>query len=181
MNRSPYESISSNDDSIWHEALDALLTEHSERSCHAIVSALSDQSWRKRETVAKSLLDWGDGLSSILERYVSEENIDQYYWILYILGHIGDEKSIAILKRGLQNKDPELRSYAVRGLGFIKKIENARFLYPMLNDTNWSIRKLAFEQLLSFKELILDDLRKIITTPSKIPNHSVIALFVKSF
>ncbi len=179
MNRSPYESISSNDDSIWHEALDALMAEHSEKSCRAIVSALSDQSWRKRETVAKSLLDWGDGLSSILEHYVSEENIDQYYWILYILGHIGDEKSIAILKKGLQNKDPELRSYAVRGLGFIKKIENARFLYPMLNDVNWSIRKLTFEQLLSFKELILDDLRKIITTPSKIPNHSVIALFVK--
>ena len=59
MNRSPYESISSNDDSIWHEALDALLAEHSEKSCHAIVTALSDQSWRKRETVAKALLNWG--------------------------------------------------------------------------------------------------------------------------
>ena len=179
MNRSPYELICSNDDSLWHEGLDALVAEHSEKACNTMIAALSDQSWRKRETIAKSLLNWGDGLSVILEKNVSENNIDQYYWILYLLGHIGDERSIAILKKGLQNKDPELRSYAVRGLGFLKKIENARFLYPMLNDVNWSIRKLAFEQLLTFNTLILDDLRKIISTPSKTPNHSVIALFVK--
>ena len=143
MNRSPYELICSNDDSLWHEGLDALVAEHSEKACNTMIAALSDQSWRKRETIAKSLLNWGDGLSVILEKNVSENNIDQYYWILYLLGHIGDERSIAILKKGLQNKDPELRSYAVRGLGFLKKIENARFLYPMLNDVNWSIRKLA--------------------------------------
>ena len=179
MNRSPYELITSTDDSLWREGLDALMTEHSERSCKAIVSMLSDPHWRKREVAAKSLLSWGDGLSTILETLVSDKNIDQYYWILYILGHIGDEKSISILKKALQNRDSELRSYAVRGLGFLKKIENARLLYPLLNDINWSIRKLVFEQLLGFNQIILDDLRKIIVTPSKIPNHSVIALFIK--
>ena len=179
MNKSPYELIKSTDETLWHDGLNSLLAEHSEKSCLAIVTMLSDQSWKKREIAAKSLLDWGAGLSDILIKVVSEKNIDQYYWILNILGHICDEKSIAVLKQGLLNKDPELRSYAVRGFGYIKKIENARALYPLLNDNNWAIRKLVFEQLLSFDRLILDDLRKIIITPSKIPNHSVIALFVK--
>ena len=179
MNRSPYELISSNDESLWHEGLEALVAEHSEKSCEAIIQMLSDRSWHKRETAAKALFDWGEGLSDLLEKKVSEQNIDQYYWILNILGHIGDQKSVAILRRGLQNKDAELRSYAVRGLGYIKSLDNARILYPMLNDVNWSVRKLVFEQLLSFNQLILDDLRKIILTPSKIPNHSIIALFVK--
>lgn len=179
MNRSPYELISSSDDSLWREGLEALLSEHSERSCKALVDALSDQSWRKRETVAKSLVKWGDGLSGYLEKFVSDKNSDQYYWILYILGNIGDEKSLAILKKGLQNKNSEYRSYAVRGIGILKKLENARSLYPLLNDNNWTIRKLVFEQLLSYGNIILDDLRKIILTPSKIPNHSVIALFIK--
>ncbi len=179
MKHSPYELISSTDEALWREALEALIAEHSEKSCGAIVSAMSDRSWRKREVAAKSLLSWGNGLSSYLEKIINEQNVDQYYWILFILGHIGDSISFNILKRGLQNKEPELRSYAVRGLAYIKNIENARLLYPLLNDSNWSVRKLVFEQLLTFNEIILDDLRKIILTPSKIPNHSVIALFVK--
>ncbi|MBP5468066.1 MAG: HEAT repeat domain-containing protein, partial [Candidatus Riflebacteria bacterium] len=166
MNHSPYELITSNDETLWREGIDELLKEHSEKACVAIVNILSDTSWRKREIAAKSLQNWGEGLSTILEKLVNEQNIDQYYWILNILGHISDEKSVAVLKRGLQNPEPELRSYAVRGLGFKKTIENARLLYPLLNDSNWSIRKLVFEQLLSFDELIFDDLRKIIITPS---------------
>lgn len=179
MNRSPYEMIFSSDDSLWHEGLDALLQEHSEKSIKAVIDLLSDKSWHKREAAAKTLLKWGDGLADMLEPIVNDQNVDQYYWLLYVLGHVGGDKAIAILKKGLQNKDSELRGYAVRGLGYIKKIENARSLYPMLNDKNWTIRKLVFEQLLAFDQLILDDLRKIIVTPTKVPNHSIIALFVK--
>ena len=178
MNRSPYELIASNDDSLWREGLDALSKEHSEKAALAIISLLSDRSWHKREAASKTLINWGNGVEALLAKNVSEQNVDQYYWSLFVLGHIGGDIANNVLKKGLQNKDSELRSYAVRGLGFVKKIENARALYPVLNDSNWSIRKLAFVQLLSFGELILDDLRHIISTPSKIPNHSIIALFV---
>ena len=179
MDRSPYELIQNSDEALWQEGLDALTAEHTEKACLAIMSMLKDRSWHKRESAAKSLLGWGQGITEIIKNNIDSQSVDQYYWSLYILGNIGDSTAFAILKKGLHNPDPELRSYAVRGLGIKKTLENARVLYPFLNDNNWSIRKLVFEQLLSFGEQILDDLRKIILSPSKIPNHSVIALFVK--
>lgn len=179
MGRSPYELIKSTDEALWREGLAALLIEHTPEAGLAIISMLGDQAWYKRETAAKTLLEWGPEISDLVCNQLSESNLDQHYWLLYILGRLGDEKSIAVVKQSLSNADAELRGYAVRAVAHHKKIEYARHLYIMLNDSNWAVRKLVFEQLLSFGELIIDDLRKIIATPSKVPNHSVIALFVK--
>lgn len=179
MGRSPYELIKSTDEALWREGLGALLIEHTPEAAIAIISMLGDRAWYKRETAAKTLLEWGSGLGEIIKTQLTETNLDQYYWLLYILGHLGEEQSVVIIKQSLAHRDSEIRGYAVRAIAHHKKIENARSLYSMLNDPNWAVRKLVFEQLLSFGELILDDLRKIIATPTKVPNHSVIALFVK--
>ncbi len=179
MSRSPYELINSTDDALWREGLNALLIEHSADAVRAIISLLSDKAWHKREAAAKTLREWGEDISDLLEGSLSEANVDQFYWILNILGHIGSDKSLACIRHVLTSKDSELRGYAVRAIAAQKKIENARALYQMLNDPNWAVRKLCFEQLLGFGTTILDDLRKIISTPAKIPNNSVIALFVK--
>ena len=179
MSRSPYELIKNTDDALWREGLNALLIEHNDEAAKTIISLLDDKAWHKREAAAKALIEWGPDISDRLVTSLNPSQPDQFYWILYILGHIGDEKSLQCVKHVLTHQDSEFRGYAVRALAFHKKIENARSLYHMLSDSNWAVRKLCFEQLLSFGTLILDDLRKIIITPSKVPNHSVIALFVK--
>lgn len=179
MSRSPYELIKSTDDALWREGLNALLIEHNDEAARAIISLLDDKAWHKREAAAKTLIEWGPDICDRLIASLNQTQPDQFYWILYILGHIGDEKSLHCVKHILTHQDSEFRGYAVRALAFHKKIENARSLYHMLSDPNWAVRKLCFEQLLTFDRLILDDLRKIIVTPSKVPNHSVIALFVK--
>ncbi|MDD3148058.1 MAG: HEAT repeat domain-containing protein [Candidatus Riflebacteria bacterium] len=179
MSRSPYELIKSTDDALWREGLNALLIDHSPDAARAVIELLSDKAWHKREAAAKTLLDWGANISTLLGQCLNETNPDQFYWILYVLGHLGDEQSVATIRHVLAHRDSELRGYAVRALATHKSIEHARFLFPMLNDSNWAVRKLCFEQLLSFGNLILDDLRKIIVTPARVPNHSVIALFVK--
>lgn len=179
MSRSPQELIKSTDESLWREGLGALLIEHSRESATAIISMLCDQAWHKREAAAKALLEWGPEISELLLENLNENNQDQFYWLLHVLGQLGNESSLAAVKQILHHRESELRGYAVRAIATHKTIENARTLYPLLNDPNWAIRKLVFEQLLSFGEEILDDLRKIINTPSKVPNHSVIALFVK--
>lgn len=179
MSRSPYELIKSTDDALWREGLSALLIDHSPDAGKAVISILCDKAWHKREAAAKTLLEWGPEISELLQQHLSENNLDQFYWILNILGHLGDEKSLTCVRHILTHRDSEIRGYAVRALANRKNLENARALYPMLNDSNWAVRKLAFEQLLGFESIILDDLRKIISTPTKVPNHSVIALFVK--
>jgi class 3 adenylate cyclase len=179
MSRSPYELIKSTDDALWREGLAALLIDHTPESGAAIIGMLCDKAWHKREAAAKALLEWGPEISPLVLDHLNEKKHDQFYWLLYVLGQLGDEKSLAAVKQILHHRDAELRGYAIRAVSAHRQIENARTLYPLLNDPNWAIRKLVFEQLLGFGEQILDDLRKIINTPSKLPNHSVIALFVK--
>ncbi|KAF1080592.1 MAG: hypothetical protein GQF41_3002 [Candidatus Rifleibacterium amylolyticum] len=179
MSRSPYELIKSTDDALWREGLGALLIEHTPESGAAIIGMLCDKAWHKREAAAKALLEWGPEIGPLILDHLNEQNHDQFYWMLHVLGQLGDDNSLAAVKQILHHRDAELRGYAIRAVASHKKIENARTLYPLLNDPNWAIRKLVFEQLLAFGEAILDDLRKIINTPSKVPNHSVIALFVK--
>lgn len=180
MEQNQYEALKSNDEEIWSNALEALTKEHSLKALNALIETLSDRSWRKREIVANSILKWGDPkLSSVLVPHLKSENIDKFYWILRILGNISDELSVNAIKPILNKQDAELRGYAVQALGKKKQLINARALYPMLNDSNWSVRKLAFTNLLEFGDMILDDLRKIIITSYKASNHNVVALFIK--
>ncbi|NCB37461.1 MAG: hypothetical protein EOM80_01720 [Erysipelotrichia bacterium] len=179
MGRSPYQLIKTTDEALWREGLGALLIDHSQQAASAIISVLDDKAWNKREAAAKTLLEWGSEITDLIQTHLNDNNLDQFYWLLYVLGKIGDEKSLGIVRHALRHKDSEIRSYAIRALGFHKQIENARTLYSMLNDPNWAVRKLVFEELFNFGKDILDDLRKIIATPSKTPNHSIVALFVK--
>jgi HEAT repeat protein/class 3 adenylate cyclase len=179
MNRSPYEQIKSTDEALWREGLNALLIEHSEKACAAIISILSDNLWHKREAAARILCEWGNELVEVIEKRLDAENQDEFYWLLNVLGKIGTEKAFSIVRNFLSHSDSEVRSYAVRALTHHKNIENARPLYPLLNDNNWAVRKLVFEQLLEFDSQILDDLRQIIRSPERRTIHSIIALFVK--
>lgn len=180
MSQSPFDLIKSNDEAIWRNGLDILIKEHDKASFNGIVSMLSDISWHKREVAALALQNWQTpDLPSLLKDCLDPSQIDQFYWILKILGNLGTEECISLIKPVLSYKDSELRGYAVRALGLKCSLNNARALYPMLNDTNWAVRKLAFEHLLSFGEIILDDLRKIILASFNSSNHSVIALFIK--
>jgi HEAT repeat protein/class 3 adenylate cyclase len=172
--------IKSNDETLWQEGLKALVKAHTSESLDLVVSLLSDISWHKREAAAKELEKWGgDTIVATLAGYLDENNVDQLYWILKVLGNIGTEQCVVLIKPFLTLKNSELRGYAVRALGSKRSLTNARALYPMLNDINWAVRKLTFEQLLSFGDLILDDLRKIITASVATTNHSVVALFLK--
>ncbi|MDN5278010.1 MAG: adenylate cyclase [Clostridiales bacterium] len=179
MNRSPYELIKSTDEALWREGLNSLLIDHSEKACEAIISVLSDKAWHKREAAARILNEWGSEISEIIQNRLDESNPDEFYWLLNVLGHIGGEQSFAVIRKYLNHADSEVKSYAIRALTQHKSIENARPLYPLLNDQNWAVRKLVFEQLLSFGPVVLDDLRKIILSPSQNAPHTVIALFVK--
>lgn len=172
--------IKSNDETLWREGLQALVKDHTNESLDLVVSLLSDVSWHKREAAAKVLENWGgETIVATLAAYLDENNVDQLYWILKVLGNIGTDNCVTLIKPFLTLKDSELRGYAVRALGAKRNINNARALYPMLNDINWVVRKLTFEQLLEFGHIILDDLRKIITTSVATTNHSVVALFLK--
>lgn len=179
MSRSPYELIKSSDESLWREGLSALLIEHSSKSCAAIITVLTDRTWHKREAAAKVLLEWGPEVVDEVINSLGDENPDQLYWLLYILGHIATEQAVETIKNYLRHHDSEVRGYAIRSIACKKTLAHARLLYPMLNDKNWAVRKLSFEQLLTFGVQILPDLRSIITTPGKSAHNTVIALFVK--
>jgi class 3 adenylate cyclase len=179
MDRSPYELIKSTDEALWREGLNGLLIEQSQQACEAVISVLSDRAWHKREAAARILCEWGDEVIPIIQGKLNDQNHDELYWLLNVLGQIDSEQVFAIIKKFLVHTDSEIKSYAVRAIAHKKTIEHARPLYPLLNDHNWAIRKLVFEQLLGFSELILDDLRKIILSPSQSAPHTVIALFVK--
>lgn len=179
MEKSPYELIKSTDEALWREGLNALLIDHSQKACLAVISILSDRAWHKREAAARILNEWGEGIAEIIQQQLNERNPDEFYWLLNVLGHIGTESTFAIIRRYLTHDNPEIRGYAIRALAHHKSIENARPLYQMLNDNNWAVRKLVFEQLLGFDLLIIEDLRQIILSPSQSAPHSVIALFVK--
>jgi len=179
MEKSPYELIKSTDESLWREGLNALLIDHSDRACEAVISVLSDKAWHKREAAAKILNEWGEGVTLYIQNRLNESSHDEFYWLLNVLGHIGGEQSFATIRKYLNHSDSEIKSYAIRALTHHRALENARPLYPLLNDQNWAVRKLVFEQLLSFDQLIIDDLRKIILAPSQGAQHTVIALFVK--
>ncbi|MEW6709137.1 MAG: HEAT repeat domain-containing protein [Candidatus Riflebacteria bacterium] len=179
MERSPFELIKSTDESLWREGLNALLIDHSDKACNAVISVLSDRAWHKREAASKILHEWGENIVEIIQQKLNEGNPDEFYWLLNVLGHIGGENAFTVIRKYLVHHDSEVKGYAVRALTRHKVIENARPLYSLLNDRNWAVRKLVFEQLLAFDQMILDDLRKIIMSPSQTAPHSVVALFVK--
>lgn len=179
MEKSPFELIKSTDESLWREGLNALLIDHSDKACEAVISVLSDRAWHKREAAARILHEWGENIVEYIHNRLKEENPDEFYWLLNVLGHIGGEQAFAVIRKFLNHHDSEIKSYAIRALTHHRVLENARPLYPLLNDKNWAVRKLVFEQLLAFDQMIIDDLRKIIMAPSQGAQHTVIALFVK--
>lgn len=179
MSKSPYELIKSSDESLWREGLNALLIEHSAQSCAAIITVLSDRTWHKREAAAKVLLEWGPEIVNAVVDRLSDDNPDQLYWLLHILGHVGSDQAVETIKNYLYHQNSEVRGYAIRAIACNKSLAHARLLYPMLNDKNWAVRKLSFEQLLTFGDQILPDLRSIIATPGKSAHNTVVALFSK--
>ena len=113
-----YEAIKSNDEEIWSNAIDSLVSEHSEKALNSLLDALSDRSWKKRESAANAIINWNvPNLSSLLAKHLSTSNIDKFYWVLRILGHISDETSINLIQSILQQQDSEIRGYATQALG----------------------------------------------------------------
>lgn len=177
MKKSPYELIKSSDEAYWFEGLQALREENTPGSLDAVISMLSDNVWQKRGAAANALVEMTKDDPEKLTNYINENNLDELYWILNTLSIISDENA-CLIKPYLKHSSAEIRSYAVRAISNIKCLETARCLYPLVNDANWSIRKLVFEKLLDYKELILSDLRSMINNSLQSPHHSFIALFV---
>lgn len=179
MHRSPYELVKSYDENLWREGLALLLVERSLQALEAIISVLSDKVWKKREAAAKTLIEWGEEIIPHVVARISPSNLDECYWLSYVLGHFNDIKARAKLLELISSNDPEIRNYAIRALAINKSKENARVLIEHLNDQSWAIRRLVFEELLTFNiDDVLPLLRDLISDYSRI-SHIVIALFVK--
>ncbi|HNV72997.1 MAG TPA: HEAT repeat domain-containing protein, partial [Candidatus Ozemobacteraceae bacterium] len=179
VEKSPYELIKSFDESLWRQGLEALVVERSPESCQAIVGVLSDKIWKKRETAAKFLVEWGSDITPILCSHTATRNFDELYWLLHILGHFDHPQAAQEVRKFLSHTDPEVRGYAVRALAQQKKVEQSRWLLPLLNDQNWAVRKLAFECLMGFGQPLLAELRPLLFAEKDEPQHSIVALYVK--
>ncbi len=179
VEKSPYELIKSFDESLWRQGLEALVVERSPESCKAIIGVLSDKVWKKRETAARFLVEWGKDIAPILCQHTSTKNFDELYWLLHILGHFDHPQAVQEIKKFLTHSDPEVRGYAVRALATQKKVEHSRWLLPLLNDQNWAVRKLTFECLMAFGQGLIPELRPLLFADKEEPLHSVVALYVK--
>jgi class 3 adenylate cyclase/HEAT repeat protein len=179
MGKTAFEQIASFDESVWRSGLDQVAQDFSEPNCSALIGVLSDKIWRKREAVAKVILNWGDRVVPIILKRFSEKNMDHLYWCLFILGHFSQAEATAKVLEFLTFPVAEVRGYAARALSLRQTIENARNLFPLLNDPNWSVRKLVFSQLLQFGELLRNDLDRILCESKEELTHSYVALYVK--
>ncbi|RCK78303.1 MAG: Adenylate cyclase [Candidatus Ozemobacter sibiricus] len=178
MEKSPYELVQSFDENLWRQGLSALLVEHTQPALDALLRLLSDKAWRKREAAAKTLIEWGpEVIPAVVER-LSIQNLDECYWLTHVLGHFDDPVGQEKIRELLANPDPEIRSYAVRAMSISATPAHAQILLPMLNDSNWAVRRLVFERLLSFGKTILPQLTAKVRAETE-PNHSIIALYVK--
>ncbi|MBI3039808.1 hypothetical protein HYY75_12315 [bacterium] len=179
MEKSTHELIASSDELLWKQGCEALSVEHTDSACIALIGLLGDKIWRKREFAAKFLIEWGPEVVPNLVKSLDETLPDHFYWSLFVLGHfdipIGREKIL----QNLKSPKAEIRAYAIRALSVCASLQNARVLYPLLSDRNWTIRKLTFEKLFSFGKVILEDLRQILLDNKDEPSHSVVALFAK--
>lgn len=179
MDKNPYQLIQSFDESVWRQGLQSLGVEHTLDAANAIIDLLSDKIWRKRETAARTLVEWGPEIVQLIVGRLSPENNDELYWVLHVLGHFDVPDAKAVVLDHLKSPDAEVRGYAVRAISLSSNLENARILYPYLSDANWAVRKLVFERLVGFGKEILPDLRALLEKNVDDPAHSVVALFVK--
>ncbi len=179
MEKSAYELINSFDENLWKQGIEALLVEHTDEAAEALIALLADKTWRKREKTAKTLVEWGPELIPRLLTKMSPRNLDEMYWIFFVLGHFDNPAGRQRCIDYLGNMDPEVRGYAVRAMAICKSQQNARTLFPLLSDPNWAIRKLVFEKLLEFGKIILEDLRNALKKAGDEPTHPIVALFVK--
>ena len=178
MEKSPYELVQGFDETLWRQGLTALLVEHTQPALDALLRLLSDKAWRKREAAAKTLMEWGSDLVPTLVERLNVQNLDECYWITNVLGHFEDPLGKQMLIELLQNPDSEIRGYAIRAISSNGSLSNAQILIPILNDQNWAVRKLVFEQLLNFGKPLLGELSRLVLGETE-PHHSAIALFVK--
>jgi len=180
MEKSAAELIASLDETLWRKGLSLLTEERTEHSFNLIYGILQDRLWKKRESAAQALIAWGNSVVPyILAKFPSPKNLDQLYWSLNILGHFDDPAAKEKILEHLRSSNPEIRGYAVRAISIKPSKENARQLFPLLNDSNWGVRKLVFSHLLSFGEILLDDIRNLLIQSKDDPIHSLVALFVK--
>ncbi len=173
----PYTLVKSFDENLWRLGLEGLAREQTPDAFRALLDLLGDKLWRKREAAAKVLIAMGDQVVPQTAAEITPDHLDQYYWGLFVLGHFDHPQSMLRLKEALQSNSPEIRGYGVRAVAMNHSLARAKLLYAFLQDSNWAVRKLAFEQLLRFGETILDDLRTILLAAKDEANHSVVALF----
>ncbi|MFZ2958708.1 MAG: HEAT repeat domain-containing protein [Candidatus Ozemobacteraceae bacterium] len=179
MEKNPYELIAGFDESVWRQGIEALAVEHTLDAANAIIGLLADKLWRKRGVAAKVLVEWGVEIVPLLQGRVDSRNHDELYWVLFVLGHFDSAEAKGVILEFLKSQDAEIRGYAVRALTISPVLSNARILFPMLNDSNWAVRKLVFERLFSFGQVILGDLREILQKSKEDPLHSVVALIAR--
>jgi HEAT repeat protein len=132
-----------------------------------VIELLSYDNWKVRSLAAETLIELGEiALEKVKTEINKTDNVDALYWLLRVLGRIGDNESVEILKKYAESEKTDLRKAAVEGLYFLGNYESILYLKELLSSSYEDVRFYAVNYLGDFGVEYLENIIEKFEDPS---------------
>lgn len=142
-------------------AIGALGEINSPRCVRLLLSRLGKEKWKISNEIVNSLVRLGKIVIKELEPYTKSKDEDIRYWVTILLGRFGDI-SIPYLAGLSTSRGKNIRFYAAKALGEVKSKKALPILIKLLEDKNWSVRKMAVQSIKNYGPPIIDFLVELL-------------------
>lgn len=112
------------------------------RSVPPLVSAVNDKSQEVKQEAAFALVSLSGKTIAYLNMLLRSEDPKERQGAVTALSHMGDEKSLSLVKAALQDADAEIRIHAAQGLAAFGQ-KGGDLLISALNDPDMNVRRAA--------------------------------------
>jgi len=115
-----------------------------------LISLLGDESWRRRQAAAETIIRLGlQGVETVV-RSLNRSDANVQYWVLHILGELRDRRAAPFVIPFLSNPRRDLVIQAATAIGKMGAREGIARLVALLGNRDESVRLAAIEALSGF-------------------------------
>jgi HEAT repeat protein len=145
-----------------------------------VIRLFGHKKWKIRETAAQVILQCETpSISTMLEVLKSETEKDVTFWILKILGKIGDSRALPGFINKIQNGDREEKMAALQAISGIDSRKSIKILIMALTDDNWHVRKTAGKALIDMGNCVIPELAELLDTDNNDLFYWITKIFAK--
>ncbi len=144
-----FEALSQPSDQV-RDLIYEILKDFGTHSIPYLMDSLSDEYWVGRSLAAHALTDMGTEAVAPLVKVLEGQDKERRFWAIKILGKMQEKSAYKVIKRFLNDSDPEIRMAAIESMGSYLNPEVVPSIIERFTDSSWIVRKYASKALVHF-------------------------------